>query len=225
MRLRHTTILAVAASVISLLAAACSNDCPNCPGSPVAVIVSPGSAGVLVGDSLLFTALARDVNGTLLSNESAHWTSLDPGLATVGENGYVQAVSAGNARIVAQLGAIADTGIARVLTAGQVQFGRDLVPMFKATCGTAFCHTAGGNFMHLDGDSAAYAGLTAGDSLFTAGDTLTAGGGSLIRRLRADASQGDDVTKQMPQGQALRLRQPANYHLITDWIQSGALHN
>lgn len=68
---------------------------------PVAAIeVTPGSVIVSAGNSIQFTALARDKNGNVL-NRPLTWTTDQPAVATVSSKGLASALRPGTARITA----------------------------------------------------------------------------------------------------------------------------
>lgn len=64
--------------------------------------ITPASAAVPVGGAVQFTAVARDVNGDVLSNRAITWTSSAPGVATISSTGMARALSAGVTVITAQ---------------------------------------------------------------------------------------------------------------------------
>ena len=64
-----------AVMIAGLIGSACSDDCPNCPGSPATVVISPGTSSVLLDRELQLVALVYDKNGNLLSGHTATWSS------------------------------------------------------------------------------------------------------------------------------------------------------
>ena len=69
---------------------------------PVAsVTVSPSSATIVVGGTVLLVATLQDANGSALTGRSISWTSSNPGVATVSSSGLVSAASTGSATITA----------------------------------------------------------------------------------------------------------------------------
>jgi hypothetical protein len=102
MRFSHAAL-----AVLLISAAACDN--PADSGPDVAfVTVSPATRTIAVGEQTTLIASARDDQGGRIENGDFRWSSLDAGVATVA-GGVVTGVSAGVARIVAELGGVADT--------------------------------------------------------------------------------------------------------------------
>ncbi len=75
--------------ITGLIGSACSDDCPNCPGSPATVTISPGNSSVLLDRELQLVALVYDKDGNLLSGHPATWSSNDDNVATVDADGKV----------------------------------------------------------------------------------------------------------------------------------------
>lgn len=78
-----------------------------------AVAVVPGSAGLDVGASKSFVAVATDANGNTLTGRPIKWTSADATIATVSTAGLVTGVGAGTTNISAT--AEGKTGVAQVV--------------------------------------------------------------------------------------------------------------
>ena len=66
-----------------------------------AVTVAPGSATVAVGQRVQLTARVLDSAGAQLAGRTVSWTSDQPGVATVAQDGQVTAVAVGRATITA----------------------------------------------------------------------------------------------------------------------------
>lgn len=79
------------------------------PGSAASVVATPDFAFLEIGDTIRVRATVRDQYGNSLSNQAVSFTSLESSVATVGSTGLVTAVAMGEARIVAEAGARADT--------------------------------------------------------------------------------------------------------------------
>lgn len=62
-----------------------------------------------IGDSLRFVAVARDRNGNEVADPKVEWSSLDPSVAVVSEDGVVRGVGYGIARINARAGGVSQT--------------------------------------------------------------------------------------------------------------------
>src|SRR5690348_12594788 len=75
------------------------------PSPASAVIISPGSATLLVTQQLQLSATVTDNHGVPLSGQTVAWTSNNPGAATVSDAGNVTAVAPGSATITATSGA------------------------------------------------------------------------------------------------------------------------
>jgi hypothetical protein len=71
-------------------------------GSPAAaVVVTPGSAAVNVGETVRLSASVRDADGTLLPRRHVSWVSARPSLASVTDSGVVTGVRPGVDTVVA----------------------------------------------------------------------------------------------------------------------------
>src|SRR5690606_16083788 len=72
----------------------------------------PGDAVVVIGgigDTLRFAAVARDRNGNEVADLTVEWSSLDPSVAAVNQEGVVRGVGNGMTQIVARAGEVADS--------------------------------------------------------------------------------------------------------------------
>ena len=67
------------------------------------VAITPGSAGLLPGQTVALTATPRDAAGVQLQGRSITWTSNATALASVSSNGVVTGIAAGSARITANI--------------------------------------------------------------------------------------------------------------------------
>ncbi|NIP81418.1 MAG: hypothetical protein GWM90_20265, partial [Gemmatimonadetes bacterium] len=83
--------------------------------APSLIEVSPGAVTLAVDDTLDLTAAAYDARSNPVAGITITWTSLSPGVAEVDANGRVVAVGAGEARVVASSGGVADTATATVV--------------------------------------------------------------------------------------------------------------
>jgi hypothetical protein len=70
-------------------------------GIVTSISVSPSTAGISVGSSQQFTAVAKDSSGHTVSNPALTWKSSDTSVATVNSGGLATAVSVGTAGITA----------------------------------------------------------------------------------------------------------------------------
>ena len=79
--------------------------------TPVAsVVVTPTSAGVLVGGTVQLAASPRDAAGNALAGRTVTWASSNNGVATVNGSGVVTGVTVGSATITATSEAKSGTG-------------------------------------------------------------------------------------------------------------------
>src|SRR5690606_37894725 len=72
----------------------------------------PGDAVVVIGgigDTLRFAAVARDRNGNEVADPPVEWSSLDPSVAAVNDEGVVRGVGNGMTQIIARAGNVADS--------------------------------------------------------------------------------------------------------------------
>ena len=74
-----------------------------------AVVLTPASDTLVVGQQRVFVAAALDTNGTAVSGASFTWTSSDEGVFTVNSQGRVTAVGEGLALLMAEAGGKSDT--------------------------------------------------------------------------------------------------------------------
>jgi uncharacterized protein YjdB len=106
-------------SVVSMAAAiACGGggDGPAGPGVPTVqhVIVTPGSASLIVGQTTNLTATSTDAAGSPMAGQTVAWSTSDPTVATV-SGGTVTALKAGGATIAATVGTVQGTAAITVL--------------------------------------------------------------------------------------------------------------
>jgi uncharacterized protein YjdB len=87
-------------ALLTIALAACSS--PADVPTVASVSVSPGSSSALVGESVTFTAAARDASGAVISDRSVTWRSSAPAVAAV-TNGVATAVTGGTALIIATI--------------------------------------------------------------------------------------------------------------------------
>jgi len=79
------------------------------PGDAAALIVSPSDARLEVGDTIEIEVDAEDEHGNEIQRQHITWSSSDPEVATVSDEGEVAAIGIGMAEIVARSGELADT--------------------------------------------------------------------------------------------------------------------
>jgi len=213
--MRSPVVLRLVGAVLitGLIGSACSDDCPNCPGSPATVTISPGNSSVLLDRELQLVALVYDKDGNLLNGHTVTWSSSDDNVATVDADGKVDGVAVGTATITANVAGKDGDGTVQVVTtstlSGQVQ------PILSSSCALAFCHVTPGPPPTMTSAAVTYASLVTSGNYLVAGDTTT---GLLLQRLHG-------VPTPMPPDAPLVQLQPGNYDLIALWIQEGALNN
>jgi surface protein len=91
-------------------------------GIPGAVVVAPAEAEIGVGETQAFTASVYDLRGDLLAAASVGWSSSDPGVATVDEDGLATGQAVGEAVITATSGPAAGSALLRVTAAVESKF-------------------------------------------------------------------------------------------------------
>jgi plastocyanin len=97
-------VIVVAASL------ACGKDNPTQSGPPVASIILSSPAGnVMVGQTLSFSALVRDVNGDIGPDPDIQWASSSNAIATVASTGVVTGKAPGTTRISGRIGTVKDS--------------------------------------------------------------------------------------------------------------------
>ena len=96
----------VAVGVASVLAGTLSCDSPLSPDSAAVerVEVSPGSLSMTAGETRTVAARALDKDGGSLAERTVFWSTQNPLVATVTQNGVVTAVAAGNTQVAASAG-------------------------------------------------------------------------------------------------------------------------
>ena len=108
--LRHMTYTSPAQAGTYLLVVSTINGWPADTASmtvtstpvPVGAIgVSPGSANLAVGDTLVLQATLTDGSGSVIVGRPITWTTSDAGVATVLSTGFVRAMTAGTVTITA----------------------------------------------------------------------------------------------------------------------------
>jgi uncharacterized protein YjdB len=72
--------------------------------APASVLVTPGSVSLTVGGSANLVASVRDAGGNTLTGERVTWTTSNPGVVSVQQNGGITAVGTGVATVSATAG-------------------------------------------------------------------------------------------------------------------------
>ena len=89
-------------ALLALFVGACDGDSPSGPVPVATVQVSAPYSGLLVGETVQFTATTSDARGSALSGRTITWTSSQPTVATVTLSGLATAVSTGVTTIEAE---------------------------------------------------------------------------------------------------------------------------
>ncbi|MGH7741736.1 MAG: YCF48-related protein [Candidatus Eiseniibacteriota bacterium] len=109
---------AITASLLALAAAGCGSSNPTAP-KPMpplsAVILTPPTDTLVVGQFVRFTATALDTLGAVVGDAAFSWLSSNPNVFTVDGSGQVHARSEGFALLSAAAGGHADTATVSVL--------------------------------------------------------------------------------------------------------------
>ena len=109
-RIRNLAPAALAAVVLACGDSGGPTALPPVPDIVQSVeIEAPQPARVEVGLPLDLPVAPRDANGILVPGARVIWSSLDPAVATVDSTGTVQPLAPGSVRVVAAVGAAADT--------------------------------------------------------------------------------------------------------------------
>ena len=107
------------------------------------VVVTPGTLGMVVGDTMRLTAARYDGNGQLVPGASFTWQSNNAAVATVDANGLVRGVTAGQAAIRAISDGYEDTVAVTVTTPLQISGNRIATGFFHSCAlddtGAAHC--------------------------------------------------------------------------------------
>lgn len=111
--LRRSIALALATVA---LASCGSSTSPN-NGSVSGVTVNPGSANVIVGDSVALAATVKGPDGQVIPGQHIFWNTENPSIATVSDNGVVTGVSQGQVKIAASAGGMSGISNITVLPA------------------------------------------------------------------------------------------------------------
>ena len=215
--MRSPVILRLVGAVLitGLIGSACSDDCPNCPGPPATVVVSPDTTSVLLARQLHLVALIYDKDGNLLSGHNVTWVSDDDAIATVDADGNISGIAVGTATITATAAGLKGDGIVLVVTSSTLS--KQVQPILGTSCAQAFCHVTGGPAPLMTSAAECYASLVTSGKYLVPGDTTT---GLLLERLH-----GVPPVRPMPPGTPFVQLEPGNYDLIALWIQEGALNN
>ncbi|MGH7597278.1 MAG: DM13 domain-containing protein [bacterium] len=96
------------------------------------IVVTPDSGQITVGGTLQFNAVARNLNGDVISGKASTWRSLDATIAAVNSNGLATGIKAGEVNIVAAVDGV-ESPAARLTVLGTNRSG-----MFTRRPGTSY---------------------------------------------------------------------------------------
>lgn len=152
-RLHRLQSIAVAA--LALLAAACggsgddgSSNPPAGPPTPpsptiATIVVSPATATLTVGQTLAFSAVARDANGAPIAGAVFAWSTSDANVASVASNGVATGIAAGSVTVKATSGGVtSSTSALRVDAAPATTVTSDELIAAALAAGTIDAETA-----------------------------------------------------------------------------------
>ena len=105
--------LIVLAGLGGILAASGCGDDPAGPEPPRAVLISPDTLRLSIGDTGRFTVTITDLSGVPLDSAEVTWTSVDPTVAAVDSAGEVAAVGLGLTQIIAVSAGFVDSAVVR----------------------------------------------------------------------------------------------------------------
>ncbi|MGD2046225.1 MAG: Ig-like domain-containing protein [Gemmatimonadota bacterium] len=149
--------------------------------------VDPDSTDLVIGRELTPQALVLDAAGRLLVGVDVGWTSADPAVATVDENGLVAGLSLGSTQIVATASSLADTTIvvvveppALVLSESSVSFSGEAGGANPPADTVAITNGGGSQLAGLSVDSILYGEATQGWLTVTLGAAVAPTGITLL---------------------------------------------
>lgn len=103
---------------LALVAVGCGSSNPTAP-TPMpplsAVVLTPGTDTLLVGQFTRFTATALDTLGAVVGNATFSWGTSDPNVFTVDGYGQVHGRAEGTALLTAEAGGLSDTSTVAVI--------------------------------------------------------------------------------------------------------------
>jgi len=91
------------------------------------VTLHPNTASLLDGQSLQFTAIVTDADGTLLQGATVTWTTDNPGVVSIDSTGVLRALGQGTARVYGSFGGVEGTALVSVLAGPTLVLSPDSV--------------------------------------------------------------------------------------------------
>jgi hypothetical protein len=132
-RLRFSAVIC-----LSVIAFACDSEDPVQPDPvPASVSIQPGAVSLQgPGDTTTVSARVIDSDGGTMSGETITWSSADPSIVTISNQGLITAVAEGSAGVVASSGSLSASSAVTVEGAvlsgpsgGDIQLGSDSVTL------------------------------------------------------------------------------------------------
>jgi uncharacterized protein YjdB len=165
------------------------------PTQPVATVSTTATSTTLaVGQTTQATAVAKDLNGLVLTGRTVTWSSLNPGIATVSPTGLVTAVAIGTATIRATIESKPGDVVVTVSPPAVASVSCSLAPasvsVGQTTQANADAKDAAGNVL----TGRAFTWSSSNPSIATvspSGLVTAVGTGSVTIRATADGVSGD----------------------------------
>src|SRR5438552_986838 len=140
-----------ATTLCCLVAIGCGGSGATGPAPVASVEVALAKSTVLVGETTVATATAKDANGSVLSGRAVTWASSDPAVATVTQTGVVTAQHAGTASVSAssegRSGAATVTVMVVPVATVSVSLASSAITVGATTQATASLKDANGNIL------------------------------------------------------------------------------
>ena len=92
-----------------------------------AVTMFPSAASLIDGQSLQFSAIVTDAEGTPLPGATVTWETDDPSVASIDEDGMLQALHEGTATVLASFQGVYGTASVAVLPAAAIVLSENSV--------------------------------------------------------------------------------------------------
>ncbi len=128
---------------VSLFFQACGGGDSSTSGSQVAptigsITVIPSVSSIAVGQTQQYTAAVKDTNGNIMKGVTVDWSSSQPGVLTIDNNGLVQGLNPGTTIIMASQGGIQSQLVTLTVTSIPVARLASLPP-WLAYCNNELC--------------------------------------------------------------------------------------
>jgi Bacterial Ig-like domain (group 2) len=120
-----------AALLLGLIASCGGGSSDSSSAGVASITLGPTQASISVGQTVTYSAVARDAQGTAVGGAALVWQSSNDGVASVG-GGVATGVAAGSVTISASSGAVSSKAVALSVTAATVPPASPLVPVNTA---------------------------------------------------------------------------------------------